>query len=103
MLSSVEQAFVGSDEKRAPLKTPVWEATSLGTSHYLCIGGVGGGGGNLFSSISCYFLIYDHPPQNKHTHTLTKQGNSSKNACQKGCFALDCQLVGNTIERLEMM
>ena len=43
MLSSVEQAFVGSDEKRAPLKTPAWEATfSLGTSHYLCIGRVGG-------------------------------------------------------------
>ena len=28
MLSSVEQAFVGRDEKRAPLKTPVWEATA---------------------------------------------------------------------------
>ena len=27
MLFSVEQAFVGRDEKRAPLKTPVWEAT----------------------------------------------------------------------------
>ena len=27
MLSSVEQAFVGRDEKRAPLKTPAWEAT----------------------------------------------------------------------------
>ena len=27
MLSSVEQAFVGSDEKRAPLTTPAWEAT----------------------------------------------------------------------------
>ena len=26
MLSSVEQAFVGTDEKRAPLKTPAWEA-----------------------------------------------------------------------------
>ena len=26
MLSSVEQAFVGRDEKRAFLKTPVWEA-----------------------------------------------------------------------------
>ena len=26
MLSSVEQAFVGRDEKRAPLKTPAWEA-----------------------------------------------------------------------------
>ena len=24
---SVEQAFVGRDEKRAPLKTPAWEAT----------------------------------------------------------------------------
>ena len=28
MLSSVEQAFVGRDEKRAPLKTPAWEATT---------------------------------------------------------------------------
>ena len=26
MLSSVEQAFVGRDEKRAPLKTSAWEA-----------------------------------------------------------------------------
>ena len=26
MLFSVEQAFVGKDEKRAPLKTPSWEA-----------------------------------------------------------------------------
>ena len=26
MLSSVEQAFVRRDEKRAPLKTPAWEA-----------------------------------------------------------------------------
>ena len=26
MLSSAEQAFVGRDEKRAPLKTPAWEA-----------------------------------------------------------------------------
>ena len=26
MLSSVEQAFVGRDERRAPLKTPAWEA-----------------------------------------------------------------------------
>ena len=30
MLSSVEQAFVGRDEKRAPLKTPAWEANFLG-------------------------------------------------------------------------
>ena len=28
MLSSVEQAFVGRDEKRAPLKMPAWEATA---------------------------------------------------------------------------
>ena len=27
MLSSVEQAFVGRDETRAPLKTPAWEAS----------------------------------------------------------------------------
>ena len=27
MLSSVEQAFVGREEIRAPLKTPAWEAT----------------------------------------------------------------------------
>ena len=26
MLSLVEQAFVGRDEKRAPLKMPAWEA-----------------------------------------------------------------------------
>ena len=29
MLSSAERAFVGRDEKRAPLKTPAWEATIL--------------------------------------------------------------------------
>ena len=27
MLSSVEQAFVGRDERRVPLKAPVWEAS----------------------------------------------------------------------------
>ena len=27
MLSSVEQAFVGREEIRAPLKTPAWEAS----------------------------------------------------------------------------
>ena len=31
MLSSVEQAFVGREEIRAPLKTPAWEATSEST------------------------------------------------------------------------
>ena len=29
MLYSVEQAFVGREEIRAPLKTPAWEATFL--------------------------------------------------------------------------
>ena len=37
MLFSVEQAFVGRDEKRAPLKTPAWEANSdlakVGSNH----------------------------------------------------------------------
>ena len=28
MLSSVEQVFVGKDERRAPLKTPAWEAST---------------------------------------------------------------------------
>ena len=32
MLSSVEQVFVGRDEKRAPLKTPAWEAKSILTN-----------------------------------------------------------------------
>ena len=31
MLFSVEQAFVGRDETRAPLKTPAWEA-NLGSA-----------------------------------------------------------------------
>ena len=29
MLFSVEQAFVERDERRAPLKMPVWEATEI--------------------------------------------------------------------------
>ena len=29
MLFPVEQAFVGRDEKRAPLKTPSWEASTV--------------------------------------------------------------------------
>ena len=29
MLSSHEQAFVGRDERRAPLKAPVWEASAV--------------------------------------------------------------------------
>ena len=33
MLFSVEQAFVGRDEKRAPLKTPAWEAKILIAYH----------------------------------------------------------------------
>ena len=35
MLSSVEQAFVGREEIRAPLKTPAWEAkTELDFTQY---------------------------------------------------------------------
>ena len=38
MLFSVEQAFVGRDtEKRAPLKTPAWEARSLGESDFIIL------------------------------------------------------------------
>ena len=33
MLSSVEQAFVRRDERRAPLKTPLWEANGQLTDH----------------------------------------------------------------------
>ena len=35
MLSSDEQAFVGRDEKRAPLKTPAWEAMLPCVTHKL--------------------------------------------------------------------
>ena len=35
MLSSVEQAFVGRDEKRAPLKAPAWEAM-----HFIALQGL---------------------------------------------------------------
>ena len=37
MLSSDEQAFVGRDEKRAPLKTPAWEAMLPCVTHKLMI------------------------------------------------------------------
>ena len=40
MLSSVEQAFVGWDEKRAPLKTPAWEANTEGTIKIVHVNGV---------------------------------------------------------------
>ena len=33
MLFPAEQAFVGRDEKRAPLKTPAWEATTVQARH----------------------------------------------------------------------
>ena len=32
MLFPVEQTFVGRDEKRAPLKTPAWEAMNVTVS-----------------------------------------------------------------------
>ena len=34
-LFSVEQVFVGRDEKRTPLKTPAWEATVYPVISYL--------------------------------------------------------------------
>ena len=33
MLSSVEQAFVGKEEIRVPLKMPAWEATAHGADY----------------------------------------------------------------------
>ena len=40
MLSSVEQAFVGREDIRAPLKTPAWEAKEhLKTMVYAKLGG----------------------------------------------------------------
>ena len=38
MLFSVEQAFIGGggDEKRAPLKTPAWEATRTRVKLLFC-------------------------------------------------------------------
>ena len=35
MLFSVEQAFVGREEIRAPLKTPAWEATMSYTTFWI--------------------------------------------------------------------
>ena len=35
MLSSVEQAFVGREEIRAPLKTPAWEARSTADNAHI--------------------------------------------------------------------
>ena len=42
MLSSVEQAFVGRDEKQAPLKTPAWEATAVRVGFELKASGLQG-------------------------------------------------------------
>ena len=39
MLSSVEQAFVGRDEKRAHLKTPAWDPRSEGKRKLLELAG----------------------------------------------------------------
>ena len=64
----------------------------------LFINGGGGGGRGwrdiIFINQLLFFRLWPPPPPppNTHTHTKTqtKQVNSSKNACQKGCFALDC-------------
>ena len=42
MLFSAEQTFVGRDEKRAPLKTPAWEATGLSAVWCTCPAGYTG-------------------------------------------------------------
>ena len=57
MLSSVEQAFVGRDEKRAPLKMPVWEARAGGcivemTSQLIIMLIV-----SCFIRLTCLFLL----------------------------------------------
>ena len=36
MLSLLEQAFVGRDEKRGPLKTPAWEAINISDLYESC-------------------------------------------------------------------
>ena len=37
MLFPAEQAFEGRDEKRAPLKTPAWEATLNSAGQKICV------------------------------------------------------------------
>ena len=46
------------------------------------MGGGEGGGGILFSSISCYFLGYDHPPPPQ-THTPTQKHKLNKKTAAK--------------------
>ena len=51
MLSSVEQVFVGRDEKQAPLKTPAWEAMiipAIKKTHHPII---------VQNKATCYVLI----------------------------------------------
>ena len=53
MLFSAEQAFVGREEIRAPLKTPAWEANIVGAS-------VSSYGECSFRHISSKFAVLDY-------------------------------------------
>ena len=61
-------------------------------------GGGGEGGGILFSSISFYFIGYDHSP--KHTHTRNNKTHS-KNTCQKYFLKIKAVLLW-TVNWLEI-
>ena len=51
MLFSVEQAFVGREEIRAPLKTPAWEASSC-PDVFIFRQHTGNGTGQMFHLLS---------------------------------------------------
>ena len=56
MLFSVEQAFVGRDEKRAPLKTPAWEASACGANFNFS--GNGKGRADLFEEQAPFLALF---------------------------------------------
>ena len=58
MLFLAEQAFVGRNEKRAPLKTPAWEAIRASVWSKNKWGG-GGGGGGLPWICHCIHFVTD--------------------------------------------
>ena len=59
MLFLAEQAFVGRNEKRAPLKTPAWEAIRASVwSKNKWGGGGGGGGGGPPLDLPLYLLCH---------------------------------------------
>ena len=79
MLFSVEQAFVERDEKRAPLKTPAWEATFA----WGCVLGP-----DTFSA-----PIRDYwPVDQRHLHINVKEAWALANALD--AFSGYCVIVG---------